>query len=100
MCIRDRYNTGNYHCSLNEIDTLIDNYISVFLASNHPERNNLDYRQIVRNCLEDIIVSQIIGIHAINHNPDGLTIEEGASVSYTHLDVYKRQVQVGIYGKP
>lgn len=73
-----QYNTGNYHCSLNEIDTLIDNYISVFLASNHPERNNLDYRQIVRNCLEDIIVSQIIGIHAINHNPDGLTIEEGA----------------------
>lgn len=73
------YREGDTYCSLNSIDQRIENLISsYFVANNLNQFNNQNYTQIVRNCLEDIIVSQIIAIHACNHRRKGLRLNEAA----------------------
>jgi hypothetical protein len=73
------YRNGNTFCSLDDIDLNIEVLISEYFRNNNLEGdNNLNYIQIVRNCLEDIIVGQIIAIHACNHRRNGLRLNEAA----------------------
>lgn len=74
-----QYKEGDTFCSLNSIDQRIENLISsYYVAHNLNQFNNQNYIQIGRNCLEDIIVSQIIAIHACNHRRNGLRLNEAA----------------------
>lgn len=73
------YRDGNSFCSLDTIDSSIEGLISRYLTINGLNHlNNPHYTIIVRNCLEDIILSQVIAIHACNHQRNGLSINEGA----------------------
>ncbi|WP_348800406.1 ABC-three component system protein [Flavobacterium adhaerens] len=73
------YLDGNSFCSLDSIDRSIEGLISsYFVNNNFNHLNNPNYRIIVRNCLEDIILSQVIAVHACNHRRNGLSINEGA----------------------
>jgi hypothetical protein len=74
-----KYNNGNHHCSLDEVNTYIENYISEYLNTNNLGHfNNPINVSIFRNNLEALIFNQVIAIHANNHQKDGLTINEGA----------------------
>lgn len=74
-----QYKEGDTFCSLNSIDQRIEDLISsYYVVHNLNHFNNQNYIQIVRNCLEDIIVSQIIAIHACNHRRNGLRLNEAA----------------------
>lgn len=73
------YRDGNSFCSLDNIDQSIEQLIiEYFTNKNLFGNNNQNYVEIVRNCLEDIIVSQIIAIHACNHRRNGLRLNEAA----------------------
>ncbi len=73
------YPWGNNYCSLNEINTRLDEQIKKFLGKNGVDHHdNPQSVSTLRNKLEGIICNQIIDIHACNHSKDGLTIEEGA----------------------
>lgn len=73
------YWNGNTYCSLDDIDASIEELISIYFVNNNlNEFNNQNYIQIVRNCLEDVIISQIIAMHACNHRRGGLLINEAA----------------------
>jgi hypothetical protein len=73
------YADYNTYCALNIIDQSIEELISRYFATtNRNEFNNQNYIQIVRNCLEDIIIEQIIAIHACNHRRNGLRLNEAA----------------------
>jgi hypothetical protein len=73
------YKDGNAYCGLDNIDENIEELISEYFVNNIlDEYNNQNYIQIVKNCLEDIIVGQIISIHACNHRRNGLRLNEAA----------------------
>lgn len=73
------YRNGDTYCSLDNIDVSIEELISIYFVNNNlNEFNNQNYIQIVRNCLEDVIFSQIIAMHACNHRRGGLLINEAA----------------------
>lgn len=73
------YRDGNTFCTLDNIDDSIGELISLFFVNNNlVEFNNQNYIQIIKNCLEDIIVGQIIAIHACNHRRGGLRLNEAA----------------------
>ena len=86
------YRNGNTYCSLDDIDASIEELISIYFINNDlNEFNNQNYIQIVRNCLEDIILKQIIAIHACSQRRNGLRLNEAAYyfpipfVSFTDL---------------
>ncbi|MBU2907483.1 hypothetical protein KO529_21965 [Arenibacter algicola] len=73
------YSNGNLYCELNEIETLIDELISIFLNVNNLQHwNNAVNIEIIRSKLEGIIFTQVVSIHAINHQQNGLRISEAA----------------------
>ena len=73
------YSNGNLYCELNEIETLLDDLISNFLNTNNLQQwNNSANVEIVRTKLEGIIFTQVVNIHAINHQQNGLRISEAA----------------------
>jgi hypothetical protein len=74
------YNYGaNSFCQLKDINRLCEEQIALFLNNNLLQHhNNVENVTALRNGLESIICSQIIDIHANNHNSKGLTISEGA----------------------
>lgn len=74
-----QYRDGNAYCGLDNIDDSIGELISIYFVDNNlNEFNNQNYIQIIKNCLEDIIVGQIIAIHACNHRRNGLRLNEAA----------------------
>lgn len=73
------YRDGNTYCSLDNIDQSIEHLIALYFTNNNLDiYNNPEYIVLTRNCLEDIIVSQIIAIHACNHRRNGLRLNEAA----------------------
>ncbi len=73
------YTNRNLYCELNEIETLIDGLISSFLNVNNLQHwNNTVNIEIIRSKLEGIIFTQVVSIHAINHQQNGLRISEAA----------------------
>lgn len=73
------YSNGNLYCELNEIETLIDGLISNYLYTNNLQHWNNDLNiEVIRTKLEGIIFTQVVNIHAINHQKNGLRISEAA----------------------
>lgn len=74
-----KYSNGNLYCELNEIEQLIDGLISNYLNSNNLHHwNNPLNLGIIRSKLEGLIFTQVVDIHAINHQKNGLRISEAA----------------------
>jgi len=72
------YRSGNYYCKLDEIDKHIEEVITEYLIFvNRQHLSNPDSVKLFRNCIEDLILKQVIRIHA--ENQEGrMTIREGA----------------------
>lgn len=63
------YHDGKPFCGLKDIDQYIEYLISRWLVNqNKAQYNNPQYVELIRNCLEEIILSQVIRIHAANHS--------------------------------
>jgi len=73
-----RYHNGLPFCELTDIDKHINCLISRWLLlKGKPEQNNIQTIELIRNCLEEKILKQVIEIHAANHT-GAVTINEGA----------------------
>src|SRR5690606_35764079 len=68
----------NNFCSLEQINSVCEEQIEIYLNNILPHNNNATNIAILRNSLEALICNQIIAIHACNHQRNGLTISEGA----------------------
>ena len=75
------YSDGNACCALENIDGFIINHIKEYFQKNQLSQfsDNSDYLQSLKNNLENLIIAQIIKIHAKNHT-DGIPINEGAYI--------------------
>lgn len=73
-----QYQNTNNFCSLEQINSVCEEQIEIYLNNILPHNNNATNIAILRNSLEALICNQIIAIHACNHQRDGLTISEGA----------------------
>ena len=59
--------------------------IGVFAFAQSPEK--MSYQAVVRNTSNSLVTNQAVGMQ--------ISILQGSTtVSYTHLDVYKRQLQI------
>lgn len=94
------YRNGNTFCTLDDIDLSIEELIHEYFINNNLEGyNNLNYIQIVRNCLEDVIVSQIIAIHACNQRRNGLRLNEAAYYFPIPLSNFKNLLEIDLNSK-
>ena len=117
MCIRDRLGIDDYipkPFSSDYLKSRIENLIrqrkvlqSAFLSKYgaQPKKEPLEavaypVSQIVP--LDELFMQKLVGFMEENYSNPGLRVNDLAAVSYTHLDVYKRQLEntryyVGIY---
>jgi len=74
-----QYSNANYFCEIKQIEPLIEGLITTYLNLNNLNHlNSGSNLALFRNKLEAIIFSQVIAIHANNHERHGLSISEGA----------------------
>ena len=96
MCIRDRYTPGDMYCTATENE---DGGVRIQMIIDFASRNEYQKKieTICSGNTTDSAITPVINFdysHSILKN--GYTIEENFTsmdpVSYTHLDVYKRQL--------